>query len=199
MNKILILLLILILIYNNKIYFFEKIENFSGKKMLKNTLNKTLVQIVKDFQEYNIKNWFIGYGTLLGIIRNDSCIDNDDDIDIIISNNESKKLHKLIKEKNYKYDKMKNDKIYKLKNFTRIILGIDLAPIDFYIAEDNNGNYNDTWEKVVWSNINPIKKKNWSGVKLNLPNNYIEKLKNRYGKDWRTPRNWKGPRNKKIL
>jgi phosphorylcholine metabolism protein LicD len=31
-----------------------------------------------------IENWFIGYGTLLGIIRDESCIEGDDDIDIIV-------------------------------------------------------------------------------------------------------------------
>ena len=46
-------------------------------------LNNGLKQIVKDLDEYKINNWFIGYGTLLGIVINNSCINNDD-IDIII-------------------------------------------------------------------------------------------------------------------
>ena len=50
----------------------------------KNDLNKTLKYITNLLNKYNIKNWFIAYGTLLGIIRNDSCIDKDDDIDILV-------------------------------------------------------------------------------------------------------------------
>ena len=40
--------------------------------------------IIKLLNDNNIMNLFIGYGTLLGIIRENSCIDGDDDIDIII-------------------------------------------------------------------------------------------------------------------
>ena len=33
-------------------------------------LNNTLIHIIKLLHKYNINNWFIAYGTLLGIIRN---------------------------------------------------------------------------------------------------------------------------------
>ena len=51
-----------------------------GKKNDKILLNKTLLFIIKLLNDNNIKNWFIGYGTLLGIIRENSCIDGDDDV-----------------------------------------------------------------------------------------------------------------------
>ena len=53
-------------------------------------LNDTLMFVVNLLNENNIQNWFISYGTLLGIIRNNSCIDRDDDIDIIIDKNLNK-------------------------------------------------------------------------------------------------------------
>ena len=56
----------------------------AGPKNNQISLNKTLMFIIKLLNDNNIKNWFIGYGTLLGIIRENSCIDGDDDIDIII-------------------------------------------------------------------------------------------------------------------
>ena len=56
----------------------------AGGKCNKITLNKTLMYIIKLLNDNNIMNWFIGYGTLLGIIRENSCIDGDDHIDIII-------------------------------------------------------------------------------------------------------------------
>ena len=169
-----------------------------GVPITKEKLNKTLIQITKDLNEYKIENWFIAYGTLLGIVRNDSCIECDDDVDIIISKDDSDKLHKLIKDKGYKYDIIEKKKMIYNK-FTRILLNDDLGPIDFYIAIKKNNDYNDTWEKVTWTNVNPILKKKWNGVNLNLPNNFINKLEKRYGKDWRTPRQWKGPRNNNIL
>ena len=33
----------------------------------------------------------------------------------------------------------------------------------------------------------------WNGTVLPIPNNYETKLINRYGKDWQTPQNSKGP------
>ena len=56
----------------------------AGSKNNKISLNKTLMFIIKLLNDNNIMNWFIGYGTLLGIIRENSCIDGYDDIDIII-------------------------------------------------------------------------------------------------------------------
>lgn len=161
---IILFLIILCLIFKQYQEMF-----FGGLPTTKEKLNKTLIQITKDLNEYKIENWFIAYGTLLGIVRNDSCIEGDDDVDIIISKNESEKLHKLIKDKGYKYS-------MKFTNFTRIVLNDDLGPIDFYIAIKKNNDYNDTWEKLTWTNVNPILKKKWNGVNLNLPNNFINKL-----------------------
>ena len=39
-------------------------------------------------KKYNINNWFIAYGTLLGIVRNNNCINYDDDIDNNVSLND---------------------------------------------------------------------------------------------------------------
>ena len=55
-------------------------------------LNNTLLFIIKLLNKNNIKNWFVAYGTLLGIVRNNSCIDGDNDIDIII-HEKSQKLY----------------------------------------------------------------------------------------------------------
>ena len=197
MNKLLLIIVLLLLIILLTTKILQK-EHFAGAKHSSVKLNKTLKKITSDLNSHGIKNWFLGYGTLLGIVRNNSCIEGDDDIDIVIDKKESNKLHDLIRKKKYKYDKIKN-KVMNFDNFTRILLGHDYAPIDFYIAKNNNCNYHETWEKVVWSDVCPIVKKDWNNVILNLPNNYKTKLKNRYGDDWRTPRNWKGPKNNKNL
>ena len=49
----------------------------TGNQNDRKKLNNTLLYITKLLNEANIKNWFIGYGTLLGIIREKSCIHND--------------------------------------------------------------------------------------------------------------------------
>lgn len=65
----------------------------------KNVLNKTLSFIVKLLNKNNVKNWFIGYGTLLGIVRDDSCIDGDDDVDIIVDKCNYNIIANLLKKK----------------------------------------------------------------------------------------------------
>ena len=64
-----------------------------GKKQTSEKLNNTLTEIVKILNANNIANWFIGYGTLLGIVRNRACINNDDDIDILIDKENYSTLH----------------------------------------------------------------------------------------------------------
>ena len=54
----------------------------AGKKETSVKLNKTLLFLITLLNDNNIKNWFVCYGTLLGLVRENSCIDNDDDIDM---------------------------------------------------------------------------------------------------------------------
>jgi 6-pyruvoyl-tetrahydropterin synthase len=104
-------------------------------------------------------------------------------------------LNKIIKKYNYKIIVNKN-------NFYKIELQQNLPTVDFYFATVNkNNDFHDTWEKVVWSKCKPFIKKKWKNTTLNIPNNYETKLINRYGKNWRIPKNnYKGPKpRKKIL
>jgi len=172
---------------------------FAGLSHPQNTLNNTLIKILNDLNEYQFEDWFIGYGTLLGIIRDNNCIDDDDDIDIIISKDESYKLHNLIKDKGYKYDITRN-KTMKFENFTRIIINDDLAPVDFYIATKEINNLNDTWESLIWTNVFPLTKIKWKNNSiLNIPNDYEIKLERIYGKTWKKPKKWKGPTHVKNM
>ena len=50
----------------------------------KETLNNTLQKISIVLNNSSVKEWFISYGTLLGIVRDFSCISHDDDIDICV-------------------------------------------------------------------------------------------------------------------
>ncbi len=70
----------------------------AGKKLKSKQLNDTLEVIVKKFHERGIKNWFISYGTLLGIVREQSCIDGDDDIDICLDFKEKQAVQSALDE-----------------------------------------------------------------------------------------------------
>lgn len=163
-----------------------------GKEYAENKLNTILIIIVKLLHSYKATNWFIAYGTLLGIVRNNSCIDKDDDVDIIIDIKQKDLLKQIIKENNFKY-------MVDNHSFIKIELEKDMPTVDFYLADvDNNGNYNDKWERTIWSNVYELQEKEWNNLVLYLPNNYETKLENRYG-DWKIPKKSKGINPKKRI
>ena len=63
-----------------------------GNNATKEILNRTLIFFANLLHEQKIDDWFIAYGTLLGIIRENECIAGDDDVDIIIN----KKYYKVL-------------------------------------------------------------------------------------------------------
>lgn len=167
-----------------------------GKKNNKITLNKTLMYIIKLLNDNNITNWFIGYGTLLGIIRENSCIDGDDDIDIIIDKSNYDVVKQLLIKNDlkieYGYGIDKSTDILKTKKNN------NYCTVDFYMSSiDGKGNFKDTWNNVIWSECynenNVLIQYIWNENILYLPFNYEKKLINRYGKNWRIPQNNKGP------
>jgi len=158
-------------------------------------LNHTLHYVVNLLSEHHITKWFIGYGTLLGIVRNNSCIDGDDDVDIICDNNDSEKLKQIFTKNGFTIVINKN-------NFFQITKNNSI--VDFYCADVNGDHYYDKWEHVIWKNASmngKFIKKKWNGIYLQLPYQYITKLKKRYGTNWKTPiKKYKGTqRNKSLL
>ena len=174
----------------------------AGPKNNQITLNKTLMFIIKLLNDNNIMNWFIGYGTLLGIIRENSCIDGDDDIDIIID----KSNYDVVKQLLIKNGIELSDN-FRINNSTDILKtkeNNNYCTVDFYMASiDGKGNFKDKWEKVTWSECynekNELIQHMWNENILYLPFNYEKKLINRYGENWRIPQNSKGPLPKKTI
>lgn len=160
-----------------------------GSPRKKQLLNKTLVFIANVLNSLNVK-WFIGYGTLLGIVRSQSCIYNDDDIDIICSyKNYTTLIHLGIQ---YDFNVLIYPRVVRFENSM-------FSPIDFYCADIEDGNFNDKHENVIWTNCYPLIRKKWHNTILNLPNDYETKLARRYGDDWKTPKKSKGNRKLKYL
>ena len=176
----------------------------AGDKNNRSLLNHTLMFIVKLLNDNNVSNWFIGYGTLLGIIRENSCIEGDDDVDIIIDKNQYDVVKRLLIEKNIEI--VFGHGIGSSKSILKTKKNNQYCSVDFYMASiDEKGNFNDSWEKVTWSECykenNQLVELTWNENVLYLPFNYEQKLINRYGESWRTPRDgYKGPTpHKKIL
>jgi hypothetical protein len=151
-------------------------------KFTEDSLNETLLTISKLLNDEEFDNWFIGYGTLLGIIRNKSCINNDDDIDIIIDITNKTKILSIIDKYNFKIT-MNED------NFLQISASDNSPLIDFYLCDmnDKENTFNDTWDHILWTNCKPILKIDWKNSTLNIPNTPEIKLNNMYGNNWMTP------------
>lgn len=163
-----------------------------GTPQTKAKLNNTLYTVSKLLNENNIDNWFVAYGTLLGIVRENSCIDKDDDIDIICDKKNYNKVKDILKNKfTFHYDLG----IGNSKNILKIRETEEFSSVDFYMADiDKKGNFIDTWERQIWSNCylnNKLIKHKFKDTFIYLPNNAETKLKNRYGDDWKIPKNVK--------
>ena len=169
----------------------------AGNNQSQGKLNYTLKYITIFLIQHKITNWFIGYGTLLGIVRNNTCIDGDDDIDLVCDRNDFERIHKLLKENNIQVTFE-----YGIQNTRSIIKTVEtdtLASIDFYCTEVNKvGHFNDEWENVIWTycyipNTQILPYITWNNIFLPIPYNCINKLCNRYGKQWYIPEDTKGP------
>ena len=175
----------------------------AGTKQTSEKLNKTLLFLITLLNDNNIKNWFVCYGTLLGLVRETSCIDNDDDIDIIIEKSNYDIIKKLLIENNFELDYgfgIKDSKhIIKTKTTS------DYSSIDIYMGDYNNENVKDLWNKLTikdcfldTENKTFIEKK-LNGQNIYYPNNYERILINRYGKDWKIKKDKKIPQTMKEL
>jgi len=173
----------------------------AGQRLPKKVLNETLIFLCKLLNSKEIKDWFIFYGTLLGIVRENGCIDNDDDIDIIISEKHYDIVKKLLIENGFELETG-----YGINTSTNILKTkvknengqIKYSSIDIYMSSfENENDIYDKWNRVLLKDCfldnreKTFIEKEWEGVKLYLPKDCTRKLENAYGKDWTIKQNKK--------
>ena len=154
----------------------------AGKSEPQEKLNRTLGYILKKLNDSEITEWFISYGTLLGIIRNGSCIPHDDDVDIIINCKDKSKLKNILVESGFTFTHTSFPNIIKTAATNKY------ASMDFYCAVVNDeGDFDDVHEGVVWTKCRDVSgnlpNMIWRDNNVNIPNNHIKKLLTRYGSD----------------
>ena len=165
----------------------------AGTKETSEKLNRTLLFFITLLNNNNIKNWFVCYGTLLGLVRENSCIDNDDDIDVIIEKSNYDIIKKLLIENNFEFEYLFGSKhIIKTKSTSYY------SSIDIYMGcYDDNKNVKDLWNKLTikdcFLDIETFIEKKWNGQNIYYPNNYERILNNRYGNDWKIKKDKKIP------
>lgn len=175
----------------------------AGSKETSEKLNKTLLFLITLLNDNNIKNWFACYGTLLGLVRENSCIDNDDDIDIIIEKSNYDIIKNILIENNFKleYDYGIKDSKYIIKTISTS----EYSSIDIYMGDYNNNIVKDLWNNLTikdcfldTENKMFIEQK-WNGQTIYYPNNYERILMNRYGNDWKIKKDEKIPQTMEEL
>ena len=148
-------------------------------------LNDTLCWIVDLMEKNNIDDWFVSYGTLLGLIRDGSCIDGDDDIDICMNIDKWDDIYDVLMKKNM----LGRNTAYILPNFIHTRKTERYGQVDFYLCNVTpEGDFVDTWEDVTWSkcyNGGELPSIELFGRKVNIPHNSVEKLSKRYGSTWK--------------
>ena len=152
---------------------------FLQRKIIRNLFIKTIKNLEKD----NIEYW-VDFGTLLGIERDKDIILGDNDADICIVNT-PENLNKFYKSN---IGKFAYNNIYRVYNLWLFV--------DLYIIEIVNDQYKAPTGEIIDINfIQPIQKKNiqLNGHKINvsLPNKIKDTLYYRYGNNWnKKSRHW---------
>lgn len=192
MNKIIIffIVIIIIIIISNIILYLNNIR----LKILK----YLLINVTKVFNEENVEYW-IDFGTLLGIYREKKIILYDNDIDICIINLDKDKIKKCQEKLKKVHIKLEDEKTWSAYRCWLQLGPFNLYKIafgDIYINKISKTDY--LGSTGVNSNISKKligtpQKYNWEGHILKVPENIHDTLVWRYGKDYMVPKiNFKG-------
>ena len=155
----------------------------SGINTDKEKLNLTLEKVCSILHKNDINDWFIVFGTLLGIVRENSCIEGDDDLDIMI-NCDYQTLRSTFEREGFiftsKYGIKNPDTILKTEPCDKY------ASFDFYMSSVEGKNYFSQWQNIEFQNIE-VETKVWRSTHINLPQDAEIILEKLYGATWRTP------------
>ena len=178
--------------------FKKKIDTFKDEKncisVEENFFNlKFFTNIIKDIE------YFVFFGTLLGLVREKSLIKNDDDIDFYVNIKERNKLIKILKDNSINVDL--ELKVNKNKSFLQVKREINSksAIVDFYFFEDDLDEHHiiEKWNFEGGTHIpskhlripkiftHPIQEKEINSIKINFPAEPIYLCEFLYGKNWR--------------
>jgi len=159
----------------------------AGKYTSMAKLNTTLTQITSMLYSISGVSWFVGYGTLLGVVRNGSCIDGDDDIDIMID-------RAFVPEIKQKLDMLGIELQINHSGILKTRETDLFASVDFYCCYVDGATFTDPWERAIWlecrDQYGNIPTASFGNHVVNIPFGATSKLEARYG-DWKTPANTK--------
>ena len=154
----------------------------------KENLRKALKVIADTMADIDVP-YFICYGTLLGFVRNNDVIDNDDDVDILISIDDYKAFWEKIRTvPNITHFYHDNDSM-----FDAFYISIDditvqwdvyvykFEPTNKYLIETQNFVGNNTYMELPIEYCLPIRKEGMADIEVYVPANPTALVKYLYG------------------
>lgn len=150
-------------------------------------------QIDKDISLRNLKDFLdimqeagidatVGFGSLLGIVRDNDFITWDEDIDLCILKEEEGKLEDslwTLREKGFELVRYERIGLYSFMRFGEYI--------DVYVLKDIGGGIRNCGVDFLFEeDFTDTVKHDFKGVQVNIPRNYERHLEFLYG-DWKTP------------
>ena len=176
----------------------KKIKTYKDLKLLA-TAEENFINLVYISNLLKNLEHFVFFGTLLGLVRDNSLIEKDDDIDIYVNINERAKLIKILQDNSILVDF--NLSVNKHDSFLQVVRKINNknAIIDFYFFEDDfEKNYliekwnwcalpNDSSKHLRIPKIftHPIQTLEVKSYKINFPSQPEYLCEFLYGKSWR--------------
>lgn len=161
------------------------------KKEIPARINNKSLLVMSKLLKKNKIDVFPFYGTLLGLVRDGTCIENDDDIDFLVNIDEKEKIISLFKSLGLKI-------VVNKENFTQITYLIDRQVVlcDFYFyslkeetliekwnffGRETDPNFHIHFKKNLFF---PSKAMLWNEIDLKIPNQPEEILEMCYGDRW---------------
>ena len=162
--------------------------------------NRLNLKFISNFLRKNKIPYFIFFGTLLGVTRDNDIIKNDDDVDIYINIKERDKLFSIINETEFQidYDAPQNQTNFFLQLYRKIDENI-FSYVELYFYEEFDKYIVDRWnfrglghkksasiyipKKIIF----PTKEIKFNNDLVCIPNDEQRVCKFLYGKNWRVP------------
>lgn len=143
---------------------------------VRRTIRELLIKLIGEFENAGVEYW-VDFGSLLGIMREKDVIlgDNDGDVCILESNKENtEKVERIVKNMGGKFFDWGAFRVYN-----------GLIFIDIFLVKEDSEEF-----KIVDKYIHPIVQRQVSlggcSFVASLPNNASGMLEERYGQNWRT-------------
>ena len=162
--------------------------------------NRANLNYIATFLRKNKIPYFIFFGTLLGITRDNDIIKNDDDVDIYINIKDRDKLFSVINETEFEidYTSPQNQTKFFLQIYKKIRENV-FSYVELYFYEEIDNYIVDRWNFRGVGNkksasiyipkniIFPIKDITFNGDVVCVPNNEQKVCKYLYGRNWKVP------------